>query len=118
MPIEYVQSGQVSTKTDTYAYGVVMLELLTAKPPVAPGTRQLLVDEVDDALMEPATFVHHLDPRAGSWAVIGDKITKIVQITARCVESKPNRRCTVAEVVGEIDALAGRSSGRARSSYS
>ena len=61
--------------------------------------------------------MHHLDARAGNWAEIGEKTTEIVKITARCVESKPGRRCTVADVVGEIDALARRSSGRARSSF-
>jgi len=32
-PLEYLQLGHVSEKTDAYAFGVVLLELLTGKPP-------------------------------------------------------------------------------------
>ena len=43
MPLEFLNSGRVSEKTDAYAFGVVLCELLTGKPPV---------DHADDAESE------------------------------------------------------------------
>ena len=34
MPLEFLVSGHVSEKTDAYAFGVVLCELLTGKPPI------------------------------------------------------------------------------------
>ena len=65
MPPEYTQSGRVSAKTDTYAFGVVLLEMLTGQPPFHPQTRETLVNELAPALADPERlFAPHLDGRA------------------------------------------------------
>ena len=65
MPPEYIQYGHVSAKTDTYAYGVVLLELLTGRPPYDSTVREPLVDELAAELNEPERLLASwLDPLA------------------------------------------------------
>ncbi|XP_034710223.1 U-box domain-containing protein 35-like isoform X3 [Vitis riparia] len=57
---EYQRTGLVSPKSDVYAFGMVVLQLLTAKPAIALA--HLVETAVqDDQLMEI------LDPMAGQW---------------------------------------------------
>ena len=63
--------GHVSEKTDTFAFGVVLLELLTGKPPYDHATATRLSSFPDDQLCEPATqLAPLLDARVpfASWA--------------------------------------------------
>ena len=114
MPPEYIQSGRVSTKTDTYAFGVVLLELLTGKPPFDPQTRETLVNELSPilALADPSRlFVPYLDGRAGDWDARG--ACALASLADRCADMRVEHRCTVADVVRSIDELAGRGEAQA-----
>ncbi|XP_019103851.2 U-box domain-containing protein 35 isoform X2 [Beta vulgaris subsp. vulgaris] len=57
---EYQRTGRVSTKSDIYALGVVILQLLTAKPAV--GIAYMIEDAIDEG-----TLTEILDPEAGEW---------------------------------------------------
>lgn len=57
---EYQRTGLLSPKSDTYAFGVVILQLLTAKFPMG------LAHTVETA-MEDGNLMEILDPKAGNW---------------------------------------------------
>ena len=111
MPMEYHSSGKVSAKTDTYAFGIVLLELLTGRPPRNPSTAEPLVASMYEALQDPRRHMRAFaDARAGKWE--SKSWSRLAEIARRCSEDTYQRRCTVADVVGEIDALAGRGARR------
>lgn len=57
---EYQRTGRVSTKSDIYALGVVILQLLTAKPAV--GIAYVIEDAIDESNLKEV-----LDTEAGQW---------------------------------------------------
>ncbi|KAM0853263.1 hypothetical protein ACQ4PT_051205 [Festuca glaucescens] len=57
---EYQRTGQVSVKSDTYSFGMVVLQLLTARPPI--GLPELVERAVEDGELRDI-----LDESAGNW---------------------------------------------------
>ena len=112
MPLEYAMCGRVSAKTDTYAFGVVLLELLTGRPPFNRPSRMLLAEELGAEVEQPQRlFAPHLDSAAGEWRGRELKTAlRLAAVVARCVASERSR-CVAADVVDELDALAGRGRG-------
>jgi len=106
-PPEYVMSGHVSEKTDTFAFGVVLLELLTAKPPSDAESNEFLHSAMEPVLREaPTALPPLLDRRAGKWP--RQKALALAAIALKCTEMYPRSRCTVRDVLVELDVLAGR----------
>ncbi|XP_029124818.1 U-box domain-containing protein 35 isoform X4 [Cajanus cajan] len=58
---EYQRTGSISPKSDVYAFGMVILQLLTAKPAIA------LAHKVETAI-DGGNLTDILDPEAGSWS--------------------------------------------------
>ena len=108
MPPEYLVDGQVSEKTDGYAFGVVLLELLTAEPPVQSGTRKFLTFIMAKVLDNPERDLpRRLDRNAGRWPP--KKYLALAEIAKRAIELRHHRRCEPSEIVDDLDQLAGRS---------
>ncbi|CAN0896671.1 Protein kinase STUNTED [Linum grandiflorum] len=126
---EYFQHGKVSDKTDVYAFGVVLLELITGRKPIEarrpPGEENLvqwakpLLDKGKGAIEEL------LDPRLSCTTLRNRcQITQTIQAAAACLSSEESRRPRIDEIIailrGEEEVLASEpvllcSSGRRKS---
>ena len=145
MAFEYQNNGEVSEKTDSYAFGVVILELLTGQPPRDKQRHTTLTLQMARALDNPRPMLlSFLDCRAGPWPGPGDigahpraagsatqrrdasnrstqfkcdgvdvlsrytQAVALATIARRCLEHNARQRCSVLDVLPEIDALAKR----------
>jgi hypothetical protein len=106
--------GRVSEKTDTFAFGVVVCELLTGLPPADYEVGETLAAKMAKPLMDAARLLPPLlDKRlggggggGGAWPL--QRAIRLGRVAARCIEPMVSDRCVVAEVLPEIAAVAGR----------
>ncbi|XP_068634331.1 U-box domain-containing protein 35-like isoform X2 [Aristolochia californica] len=98
---EYQRSGLVSPKSDLYAYGIVILQLLTAKSPMG------LAHVVENAL-EERNLAHLLDSEAGSWP--SEQAQELAVLGLRCTElrrrDRPDLETQVLPVLERLKKLA------------
>uniref|UniRef100_A0A0E0K7H8 RING-type E3 ubiquitin transferase n=1 Tax=Oryza punctata TaxID=4537 RepID=A0A0E0K7H8_ORYPU len=81
---EYQRSGQVSVKSDTYALGMVMLQLLTARAPIG-------LAEVVERAVEDGKLSDILDESAGwKWAM--EEAQEMADLALRCLEMRGKDR--------------------------
>ncbi|CAJ2638538.1 unnamed protein product [Trifolium pratense] len=80
---EYQRSGLISTKSDVYAFGLVMLQLLTAKPATA-------ITHVVETAIEDGNLTDILDTKAGSWPF--QETLDLARLALSCAELRRRDR--------------------------
>ncbi|KAL0734363.1 hypothetical protein Bca4012_010573 [Brassica carinata] len=80
---EYQRSGMLSFKSDVYAFGMIILQLLTALPAIA------LTYKVE-AAMENNELIKILDKKAGDWPM--EETCKLAALALSCTEMRAKDR--------------------------
>ncbi|EXC20961.1 U-box domain-containing protein 35 [Morus notabilis] len=80
---EYQRTGLISPKSDVYALGMVILQLLTAKPAIA------LAHVVETAVAD-GNVMNILDPNAGNWPV--EETKEFAELGLSCAELRRRDR--------------------------
>ncbi|CAK9165941.1 unnamed protein product [Ilex paraguariensis] len=87
---EYQQTGMLGIKSDVYSLGIMLLQIVTAKPPMG------LTHHVERAI-EKGTFAEMLDPAVTDWPV--EEATKFATLALKCAELRRKDRPDLGAVV-------------------
>ncbi|PPR93791.1 hypothetical protein GOBAR_AA26873 [Gossypium barbadense] len=87
---EYQQTGMLGVKSDVYSLGIMLLQIITAKPPMG------LTQHVQRAI-EKGTFAQMLDPSIDDWPV--QEALSFAKIGLNCAELRRKDRPDLGKVV-------------------
>jgi interleukin-1 receptor-associated kinase 4 len=92
----------ISAKLDSFAFGVVLLELLTGLPPLDSDRSEsdllsYIQENCDDDISD------YLDEKAGDWDI---KVANtLYHMSQKCVETRKKDRVLVSDILPELDIL-------------
>ena len=116
MPLEYVNRGEVSARTDAFAFGIMAIELLTGLHPAM--VRELVDSNLFEELPQMIQKLH--DGKPHDLAVVrGSKpvrtckwpaapLKRMSMVAAKCVRLQPRLRTTIADVLPELESISRR----------
>nr|ALA99938.1 interleukin-1 receptor-associated kinase 4 [Cyclina sinensis] len=89
----------VSTKLDSYSFGIVILEVLTALPPLDHSRE----DKDLKSHVEENQITEMLDTSGGKW--MDDTVAKLIGISEKCTNKRKRYRANVADILEELSAI-------------
>ena len=87
---EYQHTGKLGTKSDIYSLGVLLLQIITARPPMG------LTHHVERAI-EEGRFADLLDPTVPEWPV--EDALSFAKLALQCVELRKKDRPDIGSVI-------------------
>ncbi|XP_022724762.1 putative receptor-like protein kinase At1g72540 [Durio zibethinus] len=104
---EYITTGHLTTMSDVFSFGVVLLELLTGRRSVdktRPGREKNLVEWARPLLKDPYKLDGIMDPRLeGQYSTEGAR--KTAALAYQCLSNHPKSRPTMSNVVKALEPL-------------
>ncbi|XWS16154.1 hypothetical protein CRYUN_Cryun34aG0061200 [Craigia yunnanensis] len=104
---EYITTGHLTTMSDVFCFGVVLLELLTGRRSVdktRPGREKNLVEWARPLLKDPYKLDGIMDPRLeGQYSTEGAR--KAAALAYQCLSNHPKSRPTMSNVVKALEPL-------------
>ncbi|VAI57112.1 U-box domain-containing protein 52-like [Triticum dicoccoides] len=94
---EYQQTGMLTTKSDIYSFGILLLQIITTRSPMG------LTHQVEHAI-EKGAFQEVLDPTVTDWPV--EEALAFTQLALKCAEVRKKDRPDLGkEILPELNRL-------------
>ncbi|XP_075520898.1 putative receptor-like protein kinase At5g39000, partial [Primulina tabacum] len=100
----YLSTGKLTRKSDVYAFGVVLLEVLCGRPAL---DQSVLMDEhiltkwARDKISKGEVDLIVASSLKGE--ILPDSLKTFVQVVERCLDDEPKKRPTIAQVVVQLE---------------
>ncbi|KAJ9540266.1 hypothetical protein OSB04_026772 [Centaurea solstitialis] len=104
---EYGYTGHLTIKSDTYSFGVVLLELVTGREALDRTKEggQYLIEWAKPMLMDKRRYVKLADPRMKG-EFMQRPVRKVVEVALMCMDDDHEKRPDMNEVVDALDFVA------------
>lgn len=102
----YTTPAKLSTKNDVFSFGVVLLEIISCRRAIEVEREPASIVEWALPLIHEGRMIDVCDPRAAPPANMESTISCMLNIAARCVSSKEERRPSMAEIVTKLESCA------------
>ncbi|KAJ9679164.1 hypothetical protein PVL29_021175 [Vitis rotundifolia] len=106
---EYAMWGKVSESCDVYSFGILLLEIISAKKPIEklPGGVKRDIVQWATPYVQKGAFDHIADPRLKG-KFDRSQLTLAITVAMKCTDSNPDNRPSMMEVVGWLKGDVGR----------
>ncbi|KAK9067864.1 hypothetical protein SSX86_011975 [Deinandra increscens subsp. villosa] len=101
MDPNYFYTGRLTRKSDVYAFGVVLLEVLCGRPALDESLDEGLAVWAQDRIKQ-GKVTQIIDSRL-SEHISKSSLKEFSRLAVRCLLSNPSHRPTMSEVVGRLD---------------
>ena len=109
MAPEYVETGQVTSKIDVYAFGVLLLELITGKDAIiTQDRREILLSETVISIMEKENAEAELDSLIDPRLKCDNRTEfslQMAQLSVACLTEETTKRPSMEEVVSVLSKI-------------
>ncbi|KAJ6845969.1 putative receptor protein kinase TMK1 [Iris pallida] len=105
---EYALTGKVSTKVDVYAYGVILMELISGRKAIdesAPDEDSHLVMAFRRYIINKDKFLNYVDPSLDLDAEAHENIFQVSELARHCTAREPNQRPSMGHAVQVLSPL-------------
>ncbi|CAA2957974.1 receptor kinase FERONIA [Olea europaea subsp. europaea] len=101
---EYYKSQQLTHKSDIYSFGVVLFEVLCARPPIFPDTSNIQVNLAEWAKIscKKETLEQIVDPNLQG-QIAPECLSKYAEIAIRCLGDNRTERPSMSDVVWRLE---------------
>eukprot|EP00268_Persea_americana_P039269 TRINITY_DN38879_c0_g1_i1.p1 TRINITY_DN38879_c0_g1~~TRINITY_DN38879_c0_g1_i1.p1 ORF type:complete len:357 (-),score=64.34 TRINITY_DN38879_c0_g1_i1:168-1238(-) len=105
---EYTSTGKLTLQSDVYAFGVVLLELLTGRRALdlnqGPADQSLVL-QVRNILSDRKKLRKVIDPEMNRSSYMMESIIMFANLASRCVRSESSDRPVMVECVKELELI-------------